>query len=268
MKIGLNPGGLQGGSGEQYFVGRFDGQKFVNENPAPLTLWTDSGKDCYCALTFNGLPRGHDPVMLGWMNNWQYAGKIPTSPWRGQMTVPRRVVLRKTADGIRLVQVPVQPLEQLRETPTQYQAKGVAEINRNLKAKPVQARTFDVQATIDQGAAQGFGWKLLTGGGSYLTAGFDVKKQEFYVDRTHAGVTDFSKEFPARTAAPLKLGKQALKLRVLVDRSSVEVFAMDGEVAITNLVFPKGGVEGIEFFEEGGTSGAISATVWSLRSAW
>lgn len=268
MKIGLNPGGLQGGSGEQYFVGQFDGIKFVNENPAPLTLWTDSGKDCYCALTFNNLPRGQNPVMLGWMNNWQYAGKIPTSPWRGQMTVPRRVALRKTAEGIRLVQVPAQPLEQLRQKPEQYRAKGVVEINRNLKAKPVEARTFDMQATIDPGSAQGFGWKLLTGGGSYLTAWFDVKKQEFYVDRTHAGVTDFSKDFPARTAVPLKLGKQALKLRVLVDRSSVEVFAMDGEVAITNLVFPKSGAGGIEFFEEGGTSGAVSATVWSLRSAW
>src|SRR5690349_17861314 len=72
LKVGLNPGGLQGGSGEQYFVGNFDGSRFVNDNPASTTLWTDYGNDCYCALTFNNLPRTENPVMLGWMNNWQY----------------------------------------------------------------------------------------------------------------------------------------------------------------------------------------------------
>jgi fructan beta-fructosidase len=97
MKIGINPGALQGGSGEQYFVGKFDGTRFVNENKPSVTLWTDYGKDCYCALTFNGLKKGATPVILGWMNNWQYADKQPTSPWRGQMTIPREVSRRQTA---------------------------------------------------------------------------------------------------------------------------------------------------------------------------
>src|SRR5262249_5243571 len=91
LKIGLNPGALQGGSGEQYFIGRFDGARFTNDNPAQQTMWTDYGKDCYCALTFNHLPKDRAPVMLGWMNNWQYAKYLPTSPWRGQMTFPRRL---------------------------------------------------------------------------------------------------------------------------------------------------------------------------------
>ena len=88
LKMGVNPGGLQGGSGEQYFVGTFDGRRFTNDNPPSTTLWTDYGKDCYCALTFNGLPRGESPIMIGWMSNWQYAAKVPTAPWRGQMTIP------------------------------------------------------------------------------------------------------------------------------------------------------------------------------------
>jgi fructan beta-fructosidase len=80
LKIGINPGALQGGSGEQYFVGRFDGTRFINENPASTTLWSDYGKDCYCALTFKNLPPAQGPVMLGWMSNWQYAAKVPTRP--------------------------------------------------------------------------------------------------------------------------------------------------------------------------------------------
>jgi sucrose-6-phosphate hydrolase SacC (GH32 family) len=96
LKVGVNPGGLQGGSGEQYFVGHFDGTRFVNDNPRSVTLWTDYGKDCYCALTFNGLPRNQAPVMMGWMDNWQYAASLPTKPWRGQMTIPRKLSLRTT----------------------------------------------------------------------------------------------------------------------------------------------------------------------------
>ncbi len=84
LKVGLNPGGLQGGSGEQYFVGDFDGTRFTNDNPPSTVLWTDHGKDCYCALTFNAMPQSTIPVMLGWMSNWQYAAKVPTSPWRGK----------------------------------------------------------------------------------------------------------------------------------------------------------------------------------------
>ena len=78
--------------------------------PPNTTLWTDYGKDCYCALTFNHLPKADPPVMLGWMNNWQYAGNVPTSPWRGQMTLPRKVTLRTTTDGIRLFQQPAPSL--------------------------------------------------------------------------------------------------------------------------------------------------------------
>ena len=89
--------------------------RFVNDNPPATTLWTDYGKDCYCALTFNNLPRTELPVMLGWMNNWQYAGKLPTTPWRGQMTVPRRLQLRKGSGGLRLVQSPGEALRTLRQ---------------------------------------------------------------------------------------------------------------------------------------------------------
>jgi len=58
-------------------------------------------------------------------------------------------------------------------------------------------------------------------------------------------------QFPARTAAPLTILKESLELRILVDWSWVEVFAMGGRVAITNLVFPKSGAQGIEFGQEG-----------------
>lgn len=257
MKIGLNPGGLGGGSGEQYFVGRFDGTRFTDANPASLTLWTDYGKDCYCALTFNHLPAAHAPVMLGWMNDWQYAAKLPTSPWRGQMTVPRQLSLRRTGAGIRMFQQPADEVLALKGEPT---------VIRGSANTP--GHSFELQAEMRLGGAQEIGWKLLEADGTYTLIGYNRASGSVFVDRTHSGRTDFSKDFPARSEAPIELPDGVLRLRVLVDRCSVEVFAGQGELAITDLVFPPEGADKIELWTKGGEAGEVTASFSGLRSVW
>jgi len=269
LKVGLNPGGLQGGSGEQYFVGRFDGRRFVNDNPPALTLWTDYGKDCYCALTFNGLPRGQAPIMIGWMNNWQYAAAIPTSPWRGQMTFPRRLSLRSTPDGIRLFQQPTDSLQHLREPPVNLTDQSVDQLNRNLSSAAFgKTRTFELRSTFPLGAAQEVGWKILAHDGSSTIVGYDTQARQLFVDRTHSGVVGFHRDFPVRTAAPLSLSGKLLRLDILVDRCSVEVFADAGRIAMTNLVFPMAGEQKIEFYSKGGQPGPISVELSEVRSIY
>lgn len=267
LKVGLNPGGLQGGSGEQYFVGTFNGTRFTNENPATTTLWTDYGKDCYCALGFNGLPRGAPPVMIGWMNNWQYAGALPTSPWRGQMTVPRAVSLRRYPEGLRLVQEPVKSVEQLRKQHFAWRGMSVAELNRALSSKPSSDHAFELDVTATSVASGSIVCRLLAGAGAYTEVGYDGSRGELFVDRKHSGATDFSRYFPTRTVAPLKIGERPLRLRILVDRSSVEVFAQDGRAAMTNLVYPPAGASSIEFHADGQPK-QISVELWNLESAW
>jgi fructan beta-fructosidase len=254
MKVGLNPGALEGGSGEQYFIGRFDGARFINDNPASLTLWTDYGKDCYCALTFNHLPKSHAPVMLGWMDNWQYAAALPTSPWRGQMTIPRRLSLRKTGDGIRLIQEPIEGLATLREP-----AHSGTEVS---------SHSFEIRSEMHLGKAQEIGWKLLADDGTYTLVGYDRAGQKLFVDRTHSGLTQFNKDFPARTEAPLKLGDDVLRLHILVDRCSVEVFAQDGAIAMTDLVFPPAEARRVEIWTKGGQAPAPHYELAGLRSVW
>ncbi|MBV9157192.1 MAG: glycoside hydrolase family 32 protein [Acidobacteriaceae bacterium] len=249
LKVGLNPGALQGGSGEQYFVGRFDGSRFTNDNPSSLTLWTDYGKDCYCALTFNGLPRGENPVMIGWMDNWQYAAKLPTSPWRGQMTAPRKLSLRTTSEGIRLFQGPIDSIQKLRTASSQQ----------------TKAHAFEMKSSVPLGTAQEVGWKILAADRNFTIVGYDRQAGKIFVDRTHSGLTGFSKDFPARTEAPLALADNVLRLDILVDRCSVEVFAEDGRIAMTNLVFPPPSAGGIEMYSKGGQAGAASVKVWEIR---
>lgn len=200
LKVGLNPGGIQGGSGEQYFIGRFDGTRFVNDNPASVSLWSDYGKDCYCALTFNGLPASQKPVVIGWMSNWQYASKLPTHPWRGQMTMPRELALKTFPEGIRLVQAPW-PTAKLRDQRIAWNPKGVE----------VGSHSFHLAATVSLGNAKEAGWKLSQMDGSYIQLGYDSARQELFVDRSHSGVVDFGKDFPGRTAAPLPHPKGRFK---------------------------------------------------------
>ncbi len=71
---------------------------------------------------------------------------------------------------------------------------------------------------------------------------------ELYVDRSHSGRTSFSKEFPARIAAPLRTDSPKLRLEILADRNSLEVFADGGHVVLTNLVFPEEDAYGLETF--------------------
>lgn len=245
LKVGLNPGARLGGSGEQYFVGRFDGMRFTNDNPSTLTLWADYGKDCYCALTFNGLPRDRKPVMIGWMDNWQYAAKLPTSPWRGQMTFPRELSLRETADGIRLYQSPVEAIDEI--------------IDTDEDSKSTHSFVLAFSLPIDRGKEVGV--KILADKDHYTSVGYDPAKKVLFVDRAHSGLTSFSPDFPARIEAPLIVNGSKLKVRILVDRSSVEVFADDGRIVSTNLVFPPADAHGTE-----NIGGKVVAIEQAIRS--
>jgi fructan beta-fructosidase len=257
LKVGVNPHAVSGGSGEQYFVGRFDGERFQNDNPATTTLWTDYGKDCYCALTYSNLPKNNPPIMLGWMSNWQYADKTPTAPFRGQMTLPRRLSVKTTPDGLRLFQQPIDSLAKLRTAPRVLR-----------ETMDATGHQFEFTATMPLGTAQEIGWKLLAKDGTFTNIGYDKQRAILFVDRTHSGNVAFHKDFPARTEAPLTLTGNTLHLNVIVDRDSVEVFANNGQVALTNLVFAPADAENLEFYSKSGKAGTVSGNFWKLASAW
>lgn len=104
--VSLNPGGLQGGSGTQYFIGDFDGVRFTQTEFIGETKWIDFGADYYAAVSFNDAPNNRR-IMIGWMSNWDYAKALPTEPYRGQMSVPREITLEKRNGSITLIQRPV-----------------------------------------------------------------------------------------------------------------------------------------------------------------
>ncbi|KAK3924697.1 Levanase [Frankliniella fusca] len=286
LVVNVNPGGLQGGSSGQYFIGDFDGERFVPDNKDPSAVrWLDYGKDYYAAVSWVGAPDGKR-YMIGWMSNWLYAEKTPTSPWRNAMSVPRLMSLRSRAgapEGVDLVQEPVAALR--------------ATLAAAAPASPTPAAPANVSAGVQpELLAEGCGGALLleatvvlgeaaTGASLLLRAArdrssgtavtWDARKGVLAVDRRMSGRVDFSPEFPGVHEAPLaadSLGggssSGALRLQILLDEGSVEVFADGGRVAITDIIFPKEADDAILVKAEG-TAGARVAvenlTITPLR---
>lgn len=104
-------------------------------------------------------------------------------------------------------------------------------------------------------------------GGEETVIGYDTTTQELYVDRTRSGAVDFNSSFPGVQRAPLKAENGKVKLRILVDWSSVEVFGGNGEAAITDQIFPDPASQGVEVFAENGSAKLDKAVIWHVDSA-
>ena len=270
LHVGMGDGAAAGGSGGEYFVGDFDGTTFTSDEPLDTVRWADFGRDFYAAVTWENVPpQDGRRIWIGWMNNWRYANDIPTGvDWRGMMSVPRTLALRRAeGDTLRLVQRPVLELESLRgehrAVPQTRLAPGTpATLKENAGDAIVVVAEFTPAAD-----AKAFGFKVCVGGGHETVVGYDVAKQELFIDRTKSGNTTFHSDFPGRHAAPLKPGPDGkIKLHVLVDRYSVEAFANDGAVTITDLIFPKPESRGVQVYSDGG---AVEYTLdlWKLKPA-
>jgi len=89
------------------------------------------------------------------------------------------------------------------------------------------------------------------------------------VDRTKSGDVDFHKAFTGKHAGPLDPDKNGIvRLRILMDACSVEVFGGRGETVLTDLVFPKAGSDKLELFAVGGKARIVSGRVFALKSIW
>ncbi|MFP1625872.1 GH32 C-terminal domain-containing protein [Streptomyces sp. 5K101] len=229
--------------------------------------WVDHGKDYYAAVSWEGAPDGRRH-MIGWMNNWQYGNHIPTSPWRSAQSIPREMALRTVDGRIRLTQRPVRTVASLREGPAvTAQGVQVADGSAPLAGGRADGKALDIDATFSLRDADRFGLKVRTGpGGQETVIGYDAGTQELYVDRTRSGAVDFSDDFPGVQRAPLKARDGKVRLRILVDWSSVEVFGGRGEAVITDQIFPDAAGDGVELFAEGGSVRLDTATVHHLGS--
>lgn len=231
----LNPGGPFGGSAAQYFVGSFDGKKFVNESPTQ-TKWMDWGKDNYATVTWNNAPDGRC-IALGWMSNWQYANNVPTRQYRSANTLARDLTLYREGQELYLKSTPSVEVKKARGKKVSIPSFKVSEKHEIVNLFEEKQGAYEVEIVIQNAGASKIAFSLLNDKGEKVSMYYDLNRKQFVMDRSESGTVDFSKDFPAVTVAPVNVDKE-LTLRLFVDRSSIEAFGEDGKFVMTNLVFP------------------------------
>lgn len=231
----LNPGGPFGGSAAQYFVGSFDGKKFVNESPTQ-TKWMDWGKDNYATVTWNNAPDGRC-IALGWMSNWQYANNVPTRQYRSANTLARDLTLYREGQELYLKSTPSVEVKKARGKKVSIPSFRVSEKHEIVNLFEEKQGAYEVEIVIQNAGASKIAFSLLNDKGEKVSMYYDLNRKQFVMDRSESGTVDFSKDFPAVTVAPANVDKE-LTLRLFVDRSSIEAFGEDGKFVMTNLVFP------------------------------
>ena len=248
LLVSVNPGGPILGSGTMYFVGDFDGTTFTAD-PLDYPLWFDYGMDNYAGVTWSNTPNRH--ILIGWMNNWQYAGDVPCSPWRSAMTLPRELKLIEYNGKPLLANVVVNEIDKIatnwQDVPGTFNAKDAYQLRLTID--------LDKSSTIT----------LSNDNKESFTMDIIASERMLVAHRTSAtGQTTFNAIFSIPSMrAPLNTVGNSVVLDIFVDQSSVEIFTQNGSMSMTNLVFPK------NIYNHLNVSGAnYQAQIRSLNSVW
>jgi sucrose-6-phosphate hydrolase SacC (GH32 family) len=288
-------GGGKRGVFMQYWVGDFDGVTFHNDNPADTILPVDYGDCFYAAIPWNNAPLGAK-ILVGWM----IPGPQATYPWTGQFSIPRDLSLRRTASGYRLIQEPASVvLKTFDRLPASSRrvvgslALGDAPVRLD-GLRGLNGNTWMMDATLSVSAGVVAGFKIGEGSdGTGTVIGFDGSS--LFVDRSRSGAvkirpgaerwmvdvgaargSDEASRGPAEAGAGDASrgasapggdgagGGRQIRLRILMDKGSLEIFVNGGEKVLTTYVYPEPGATGCSAFATGGEAGLENLKTWDL----
>jgi fructan beta-fructosidase len=227
------------GADGRYLVGDFDGKKFTKESGKHQT-WHG---DFYAAQTFTNAPDGRC-IQIGWGREVVFPGM----PFNQQMTVPVELSLRTTKDGVRLFAEPVDEIAKLRDETPIHRAINLTPETLMNTLKHDEGELLDIEATVEVGDAKRIELKLRG-----LTILYDQEQGTIACGRHKAN---------------LSLDSGKLKLRALVDRGSVELFAQGGQVAISTAHRPSADQKSISLKASAGTPNVQTLDIYELKSAW
>lgn len=240
LPIDGNPDRLQSvlyAADGRYMLGRFDGEKF-HKGTAKQQLWYGN---FYAAQTYNNTPDGRR-IQVGWAQGT----KFPGMPFNQQMTFPTKLTLRTTTDGVRMFAEPVDELASLRKR----------------THKLPDEKLFDATHPIPGLSGDLFAIHLDLHPGASGTAGLNVRGLPITYDiKTH-------KLSCGDISAPLDPIDGRVRLQILIDRASVEVFGNDGRVALSVGFTPPAENKSLSLFSKGGEAHFRSLVIDELSSAW
>ena len=234
--VSINPGGPNGGSITQYFIGQFDGKRF-KADPLPYPLWVDEGVDNYAGVTFADAP-DERTVFMGWMSNWAYTGQTPTHVFRNGMTLPRDLSLKSNGRHTILASVP---------SPEVYAARGAEKAVDGATGADAfelpeilagNKGAYEIDFTVVPDAKGVFSFNLSNSKGETTVWTFDLEQNKLLLDRSKSGLVGFSPSFAAKPVEVKLNPRKEYKCQLFVDKLSTELFINDGDMVFTNCVFP------------------------------
>ncbi|MHB1920906.1 MAG: glycoside hydrolase family 32 protein [Chitinophagaceae bacterium] len=260
-----NGGSPAGGRSTQYFIGSFDGHHFKPEDAK--IRWLYDGADEYAGITWNNT--GPRTIYMGWMDNWPaQSARVPSYIWRGSMTMPMELKLVKDKLQLNLTAQPIRELHQLEHLVFSKKLlilkKG--RWTRTFHGDQLASSVINLEASI---LPQGRLWVALENNlGQRVTFGYDAGRHQLFMDRSHAGLPDFKADSPPVHSVQIADSLQPIKMTILYDRSTLEVFFNDGRHIFADLVFPSRPYN-ILHIEGGGNPGTLKdLQVFHVSSVW
>lgn len=266
LVVSMQSGAPNGGTGTSYFIGDFDGHRFVNSQPENKQYWLDVGTDNYAMVSWSDIPaQDGRKLMLGWMSNWQYAQQVPTYRWRSAMTLPREVTLVKMAvKEWKLKSEIVREFESYKEKKTAISKNNI--VNDHLLILQKNPIVCELNISFNRKPLQGeFTISISSPEKDTLKIGFDPTSNRYFIDRVKAGISDFNKAFPAKHFSPCLSQNTSLSMKIILDKSSVELFADEGLTAMTDIFFPIGDMNKIEVHAAGLSKILTNTVVYTLK---
>ena len=222
-----------------YAIGAFDGKTFTTESGKHRF---NCGNCFYASQTFNNIPpEDGRRIQIAW-------GRIghPAMPFNQMMNFPVELTLRTTEEGLRLFALPVREIEKLHGKKHAWSDETLKEGGDNL-LKGITGDLFHIRAEMEPGDAAEFG---------------------FIVRGTPVAVDAKGQQLVCKGKAPLKPEGGKIRIEILVDRTSIEVFGNGGRVYMPCGVIPPDEGGPLEAFARGGSAKLTSLEVFELRSAW
>jgi sucrose-6-phosphate hydrolase SacC (GH32 family) len=227
---------IHGGSGA-YYVGDFDGKKFKPETE--ITQY-NYGNCFYASQTFSNIPEGRR-IQLAW-------GTIPMEdmPFNQQLLFPVELTLRTTDEGLRMFAYPVKEIESIYAK--EYTRSDIDLTPGQSILSEVKGELFDIDAEFEVSNAEAFGFWI-----NGYSIEYHSDKNELFCDGEKSKLEPIGRK---------------VRLRILVDRVSIEIFANDGLVYMPIRALPKKGQTRIEVFSKGGNSKLRNLKIYELNSIW
>lgn len=259
-------------TGTVYWTGAWDGRRFIAD--AGGHRWLDHGPDYYASVTWDDPRLSADERMtarygIGWMNNWSYAGRLPGDDWQGGSdSIVRQITLRADADGrATLHSTPARELSGL-EGPPVLLDDVVLEAGRRTPSTTTPrsgAYRLRLSASGDTGELR---VRITSGDGSFATVGYDFDAGTVFVARdADAIAADMPEDYRAVRTAPVAVAGGRITLDIVVDTTSVEVFADDGTAALTMATYGGPGARGVQLEAARHTVRVEDASLAPLRVA-